>query len=94
MLVDEQDVTAAIALQTMIPQLAFVAGPALAGVLIATVGLNAVYSIDVATFAVALVAALLLPALVPAGGGTPMGLRSMAEGFRHLNSEKLLSATY
>ncbi len=65
MLVDEQDVTAAIALQTTIQQLALVAGPALAGVLIATIGLSAVYGIDVATFAVALVAALLLPALVP-----------------------------
>jgi MFS family permease len=94
MLVEPPDVTAAIALQTSIQQLAFVAGPALAGLLIATIGLGAVYGIDVATFAVALVAALLLPPLVPSGGGTPMGLRSMAEGFRHLRREKLLSATY
>ena len=94
MIVDQQDVTAAIALQTTIQSLAFVAGPALAGALIATIGLSAVYGIDVATYAVALVAALLLPALVPSGGGTPMGLRSMAEGFRHLRHEKLLSATY
>lgn len=94
MLVDAPDVTAAIALQTTIQQLALVAGPALAGILIATIGLSAVYGIDVATFAVALAAALLLPALVPSGGGTPMGLRSMTEGFRHLRREKLLSATY
>jgi MFS family permease len=94
MLVEEQDVTASIALQTTIQQLALVAGPALAGVLIAAAGLSAVYGIDVATFAVALVAAVLLPALVPSGGGTPMGLRSMTEGFRHLRKEKLLSATY
>jgi len=94
MLVDSQDVTAAIALQTSIQQLALVAGPALAGVLIATIGLSAVYGIDVATFSVALVAAALLPALVPSGGGTPMGLRSMTEGFRHLRTERLLSATY
>jgi predicted MFS family arabinose efflux permease len=94
MLVEEQDVTASIALQTTIQQLALVAGPALAGVLIATIGLSAVYGIDVATFAVALVAAVLLPALVPSGGGTPLGLRSMTEGFRHLRSERLLSATY
>ena len=65
MLVDGPDVTSAIALQTSIQQLALVAGPALAGILIATVGLSAVYGIDVATYAVALVAALLLPALVP-----------------------------
>jgi MFS family permease len=94
MLVGEEDVTAAVALQTTIQQLALVAGPALAGVLIATIGLGAVFGIDVATFGVALVAAVLLPALVPSGGGTPMGFRSMTEGFRHLRSEKLLSATY
>jgi predicted MFS family arabinose efflux permease len=94
MLVDDVDVTAAIALQTSIQQLALVAGPALAGVLIATIGLGAVYGIDVATYAVALLAALLLPALVPSGGGTPMGLRSMTEGFRHLRRQRLLSATY
>ena len=56
-----------------IQQLALVAGPALAGVLIATIGLGAVYGIDVATYGVALVAALLLPALVPSGGGHPDG---------------------
>ena len=94
MLVDDRDVTAAIALQTTIQQLALVAGPALAGVLIATIGLGAVYGIDVATYGVALVAALLLPALVPSGGGTPMGLRSMTEGFSHLRRQRLLSATY
>ena len=94
MLVEAPDVTAAIALQTSIQQLALVAGPALAGVLIATIGLSAVFGIDVATFGVALVAALSLPALAPSGGGTPMGLRSMAEGFRHLRGQKLLSATY
>jgi len=94
MLVDDRDVTAAIALQTTIQQLALVAGPALAGILIATIGLGAVYGIDVATYGVALVAALLLPALVPSGGGTPMGLRSMTEGFSHLRRQRLLSATY
>jgi MFS family permease len=94
MLVAGPDVTAAIALQTTIQQLALVAGPALAGVLIATIGLGAVYGIDVATYAVALVAAFLLPPLVPHGGGTPMGLRSMAEGFAHLRRQKLLSASY
>ncbi len=94
MLVDERDVTTAIALQTTIQALVMVAGPALAGALIAGLGLSAVYGIDVATFSASLVAALFLPALVPGGGGTPMGLRSMTEGFRHLHKEKLLSATY
>jgi MFS family permease len=94
MLVGEQDITPAIALQTSVQQLALVAGPALAGVLIATIGLSAVFGIDMATYGVALIAALLLPSLIPSGGGTPMGLRSMTEGFRHLRGQKLLSATY
>ena len=94
MLVDQADVTASIALQTLVQQVALVAGPALAGVLIGTIGLSTVYGIDVGTFAVALVAAALLPALVPSGGGTPMGLRSMTDGLRHLRSETLLSASY
>jgi MFS family permease len=94
MVVDPDEVIAAVALQTTIQQLALVVGPALAGILISTIGLGAVFGVDVATFGVALVVALLLPALVPSGGGTPMGFRSMAEGFSHLKGQKLLSATY
>ena len=94
MLVDAGDVTAAIVLQTTIQQLALVAGPALAGVLIGVIGLNAVYGIDVASFVVALGAAALLPRLVPSGGGRPMGLQSMAEGLSYLRRQKLLAATY
>jgi len=94
MLVADADVTAAVTLQTTTMGLAMVVGPALAGVLIARLGLTTVYLIDVGTFALSLVTVLLLPRLVPSGGGTPMGLRSMTEGFRHLKSERLLSATY
>jgi MFS family permease len=94
MLVERTEITSAIALQTTVQQLALVAGPALAGVLIGTIGLSAVYGIDVGTFAVAFWAAVRLPALEPTGGGTPMGFRSMAEGLRHLRSERLLAASY
>jgi MFS family permease len=94
MLVPPEDVTDAIALLTMIQQLALVVGPAIAGLAIAEIGLSAVFGIDVATFAVALVVAVLLPALVPEGGGTPMGLKSMADGFRHLKGQRLLASTY
>jgi MFS family permease len=93
MLVSDEDVTAAVTLQTTTMALSTVVGPAVGGVLIARLGLTPVYLIDVATYAVSL-SVLLLPRLVPSGGGTPMGLRSMAEGFRHLKGERLLSATY
>jgi MFS family permease len=94
MLVPNEDMTNAIALQTMVQQIALVVGPALAGVSIAAIGFSAVFGIDVATFGVAFVVAILLPALVPGGGGTPMGLRSMRDGFRHLRGQKLLASTY
>jgi MFS family permease len=94
MLVSADDVTAAVTLQTTTMALSMVVGPALGGVLIARLGLTPVYLIDVATYAVSLTVVLLLPHLVPSGGGTPMGLRSMTEGFRHLKGERLLSATY
>ncbi len=94
MLVPPEDMTNAIALQTMIQQLALVAGPALAGLAISQIGLSAVFGIDVATFGVALVVALLLPSLVPHGGGTKLGLKSMADGFRHLKGQRLLASTY
>jgi len=74
--------------------LAMVVGPAIGGLLIAAFGLSIVYLLDVASFGVSLAAILLLPRLLPRGGGTPMGFRSMAEGFRHLKGERLLSATY
>jgi predicted MFS family arabinose efflux permease len=93
-LVGEDDLVGAVALQTSVQTLALVAGPALAGILIGTIGLSAVYAVDVATFGVALVAAALLPPLVPSGGGTPLGLGSMAEGFRHLRGQRLLASTY
>jgi len=94
MLVSEADVHGAVALQTTTMALAMVVGPAVGGLLIAALGLPTVYLLDVASFGVSLTAILLLPRLVPTGGGTPMGLRSMTEGFRHLRGERLLSATY
>jgi len=94
MVVSDNDVTAAVTLQTTTMGLAMVVGPALGGVLITRLGLSGVYLIDVGTFVVSLTTVLLLPRLVPTGGGTPMGLRSMTEGFRHLKGERLLSATY
>ena len=52
MLVSDDDVTAAVTLQTTTMALSMVVGPAVGGVLIARLGLTTVYLIDVATFAV------------------------------------------
>lgn len=94
MLVDDEQLTAAVALQTVTMQWALVVGPAVGGLLIAALGLGPVYLIDVGSFAVALAAVVTLPSLRPADGGTRAGVRSIAEGFRYLRGQRLLSATF
>jgi MFS family permease len=93
MIVDHDDLPAALALWQIQLQVGAVAGPALAGLLIAGVGLPIVYAIDVASFGASLLAVLLLPVLVPVGGGTPAGLSSIKEGMRYLRRERMLAST-
>ena len=59
-----------------------VGGPAIGGILIASVGLTATYAIDVVTFSASLVAAALLPKMPPLGKVARPGLRAIAEGFQ------------
>ncbi|MBV8985949.1 MAG: MFS transporter, partial [Acidimicrobiia bacterium] len=69
-LVPKDELTAAYALWQILIQVGSVVGPAVAGLLLAGVGLPAVYLIDVLTFLVAVAAISHLPPLPPAGGGT------------------------
>jgi MFS family permease len=94
MLVGEGDLPSAFALQSMVNNVALIAGPALAGVLIANFGLRSVYLADVASFGATFVAAVMLPALAPQGGDSSAGIRSIVEGLRFLRSEALLLATF
>jgi MFS family permease len=94
MIVPVDELPAANALQQVLFQLAAVVGPALAGLLIATSGLSVVYWCDVASFGAAIAAVVMLPALVPKGGGTRAGLRSIAEGMRYLRHQRLLASTF
>jgi MFS family permease len=94
MIVSVDELPAANALQQVLFQLAAVVGPALAGLLIATSGLSVVYWCDVFSFGAAIAAVVMLPALVPRGGGTRAGLRSIAEGMRYLRHQRLLASTF
>ena len=94
MVVPAQEITDAVALQTMLMQWAFVVGPSLAGVLIGAAGLDVVYAVDVASFVASVACTVPLPPLVPAGGGTPAGFSSVVEGFRFLRGERLLASTF
>lgn len=94
MIVPQEDLKSAYALQSMVSGAAFVVGPLLAGVIIAGLGLPWIYGADVLSYGAALCAALLLPALPPGQGGTPAGFSSVREGLAFLRSDHLLKATF
>jgi MFS family permease len=89
-IVAEDQIAAASALEGIYGNLAAAAGPILAGVLIASVGLTTTYLIDVGTFAASLVALWLLPPLPPAEGAARASVHAMVEGFRYVWSRPIL----
>jgi MFS family permease len=94
MLVPPEDLPAAYALQSVVNNVAVVVGPALGGLVIASFGLGTVYLIDVASFGATFVAAVLLPPLRPAGGGTAPSIQSVVDGLKYIRTQKLLAATF
>lgn len=93
-LVDRDELTAAAALSALRGTVGMVAGPALAGVLIAAIGLGGAYAVDVVTFAISLVALRLMRAVPPAPDAAPPGLRRVLEGVRYARSRPELLGTY
>lgn len=93
-LVDRDELAAASALESLEGTIGMVAGPALAGILIASVGLGATYLFDVATFGVSLVfLAAMRPVPLPAGAERP-SVRRVVEGLRYATSRQELVGTY
>ena len=93
-LVRRDQIPAAAALNQTGYQLGQVGGPALAGVVIASLSLSAAYWFDVATFGFALVTLALLPPLLPEGGGTKAGIGSILEGLRYVRRERALQGVF
>lgn len=89
-IVPTEHVTAALALNSLYSSLGSVVAPALAGVLISTIGIAGAYGVGVGGFAASLAAFWLLPSIVPLGGGEPPGLRSVIEGFRFLATQRVI----
>jgi MFS family permease len=89
-LVGEGQLLAAIAVEDVVFTLARVAGPALAGVLIAVVGLPGAYGIDIVTFAASLLAIWLLPPAPPAPDADRPSLQSILDGFRYVRKKQVL----
>ena len=93
-LVPTQELTAAGALSQVRGGVAMVAGPALAGGVLALAGLPAAYAVDVASFGFSLVALALMRAMPPALEAERPSLRRVREGLAHAWSRPELLGTY
>jgi len=93
-LVDKTDLTAAGALTATRGTIGMLLGPAIGGVLIATVGLPATYAVDALSFAASLVALALMRASRPVLGGERPSLRGVLDGWSFARSRAELIGTY
>lgn len=93
-IVTPDQIPAASALNSLRMQLAQLAGPGLAGILIATVDLAWVYAFDLATFAVSLVCLAMVRAVPPPPAPDRPSLRSVVTGLRYARSRPELLGTY
>jgi MFS family permease len=89
-LVPDDELLAAIAVEDVVFNLSRVAGPALAGLLIAVLGYAGAYACDLATFGASLVSIWLLPRLPRIEDAESPSLRSILEGFRLVKREPAL----
>ncbi|MFI7577462.1 MFS transporter [Micromonospora sp. NPDC049497] len=92
--VTPDEIPAASALNSLRMQIAQLGGPAVAGVLIASVDLVWVYAIDLATFAFSLVCLALVRAVPPPPAADRPSLRSVVTGIRYARSRPELLGTY
>jgi MFS family permease len=93
-LVRRELLPAAAALHQILMQVGLVAGPALAGLVVARAGLAAAYGIEVAAFAAASLLAAALRPLPPGEGAAPAGMASIREGLRFLRGRRALQGTF
>jgi MFS family permease len=73
---------------------AAIAGPAIAGVLIATAGYPSAYVLDAISYAAVVVAVFLMAPSPPAHEGAEVGWASIKEGFRFLRGKPVLQGSF
>ena len=93
-LVERHELIAASALDSFRGNIGMVTGPAVGGILIATLGLPTTYVIDVATFGASLGALALMRAVPPPPGAARPSLSGIVDGFRYAVSRPELVGTY
>jgi MFS family permease len=93
-LVPPERLPAAIALGQLNFHVSAVVGPAIGGVLIATVGLAGAYAVDSVSFVAAISALLLIRPLPPLAGAARPGLAAIREGIRFALDRRLILSTF
>ncbi|MDH6574995.1 MFS transporter [Kitasatospora sp. MAP5-34] len=93
-IVAHDQLTAAFALNSLYRNAASVAGPALAGVIVALAGVRTAYALDVTTFAVSLLLLARMRAVPPATGAEKPSLRAIVTGVKYAWSRRDLLGTY
>lgn len=93
-LVARDELTAAAALDSLRGEFGMIAGPAIGGVLIATIGLPATYGIDIATYGASVVALAIMRAVPPPPDAVPPSVKSILEGFKYAWSRQELLGSY
>jgi MFS family permease len=93
-LVSPQQIPAASVLNSLRMNVASLAGPAIAGLLLANVAITWVFAIDLATFAVSLTCLAFVRTVPPPPATDRPSLRSAVEGLRYARSRPELLGTY
>jgi len=94
LLLEESLRPAAFALQSTYGSFGMMAGPAVGGVLIATVGLTSTYCVDVATYALALIAFVGIASSPPIGDGNRASVASILHGLRFLRGQPVIMSVF
>jgi MFS family permease len=93
-LVTPAHLPAAIALNQLNYQAASVVGPAIGGLLLATIGLAGAYTADALSFAASLAALLVIGPLAPIGRVTRPGIAAIREGLRYAADRRVILSTF
>jgi MFS family permease len=93
-MVRRSELPAANAMFQSLFQLGGVAGPAVAGLLLAGAGIRFVYWMDVAGYIICMCAVFLISPQRPAHCGHTPGVRSIIEGFRYLRGRQAIQGAY
>jgi MFS family permease len=93
-LVDRDELVAAGALGSLRTTVGMIAGPAIGGILVATIGLAGTYGVDVVSFAFSLVALAKMRAVPKPPDADRPSLKRVLEGVRYARSRPELMGTY